>query len=813
MLSIGAMQKGQQNYYLQLAREDYYLNGGEPPGLWRGTGAGDLGLSGVVEGRALTLLLEGAHPQDGHPLTQVQGGKRRHRPGWDLTFSAPKSVSVLWSMADDAARPALQEIHFAAVKAGLGYLEDEIAVTRTGKAGRNREPAGIVAATFEHHTSRAQDPQLHTHALVINVCTDADGRTRTLESPSLYRSKMAAGAVYRAELSALLEREFGLSCVRRGSVFEVAGVSESVMREFSKRRAQIEKALAEVGYSSAAASAVATLNTRRVKGHAALSDLLGHWQETGAMLGWGTEHAAELLSGARAPKRNVFLETAAACNKAAERAVERENYFSARDFTRYLAEEAQGRGIDAGQVREARDAYFAHSADIVRLGRYQGELAYTTRETMAEENALFEALMRGKDGEFAGVSRQTIEGVIATRRRFDPEQAEALRHIAEAGGNVRTVSGMIGKSKGELLHAARLAWELEGFEVHGAAPGGNMAKGLSRETGIAADTLKNVLRDIGRGRLRLHEKSILVIDEAGMISTRMIRQAVEAAVGAGARLVLAGDVKRLPVVEAEGEQRTASAFSTEIERGRDGRVKEASAAFTSGSAEHGLRAYAERGLLSVESDRAKAMEALISAWKETGVRGPEDSLILAGTRREATVLNRMAQEERKRAGQIHGEGISIPDTDERLYIGDRLLFAKKSRVYGVENGSKGKVIAIDTAKQILTVRLDEGDPARFSLTDYAHVRPAYAVTAHEGQGAAAERAFILAGGSMRERDIARVAASRAGGETRVFSDVQEAGEALARQVRQTDRTRQKETARAADDRREPQPTYSADLDM
>ncbi len=275
MLSIGAMKGGQQSYYLELAREDYYLKGGESFGLWHGQGASDLGLSGVVKDEALTRLLEGFHPTEDRSLIQQQQYKdRTHQPGWDLTFSASKSVSVLWSQADEATKNTLQAAHFAAVKAALNYLEEEIAVTRKGKGGVDKEPARLIVATFEHHTSRAQDPQLHTHALVLNACTDANGKTGTLESKGLYQAKMAAGAIYRAELAFQLEQQLRLTAERKESVFEIAGVSESLIAEMSKRRAEIEKALAEGGYSSAAAAEIAAFSTRQTKGHIAQKELM-----------------------------------------------------------------------------------------------------------------------------------------------------------------------------------------------------------------------------------------------------------------------------------------------------------------------------------------------------------------------------------------------------------------------------------------------------------------------------------------------------------------------------------------------------------
>lgn len=133
MLSIGAMAKGQGGYYLDLAREDYYLEGGEPPGKWWGTGADEISLHDAVQKPDLQSLLKGFAPE-GSPLIQ-NAGEQDHQPGWDLTFSPPKSVSVLWSQADEATRRTIQEAHHAAVTEALRYIEEEASFSRRGKAG------------------------------------------------------------------------------------------------------------------------------------------------------------------------------------------------------------------------------------------------------------------------------------------------------------------------------------------------------------------------------------------------------------------------------------------------------------------------------------------------------------------------------------------------------------------------------------------------------------------------------------------------------------------------------------------------------
>src|SRR3954471_16661486 len=188
MLSIGKLSAGQAKYYLDQAEgrvdvvdsiadglEDYYFGGGEARGEWIGSAARELGLSGAVEPEELRRVLAGLHPRDGSPLRDA--ASRVRLAGFDWTFSAPKSVSVLFGVGDAALRASVREAHDRAVREALGYLERSAAAVRRGPAGAVVEPvSGFVAAGFRHRTSRAGDPQLHTHLLVANVARGSDGR-------------------------------------------------------------------------------------------------------------------------------------------------------------------------------------------------------------------------------------------------------------------------------------------------------------------------------------------------------------------------------------------------------------------------------------------------------------------------------------------------------------------------------------------------------------------------------------------------------------------------------------------------------------
>jgi conjugative relaxase-like TrwC/TraI family protein len=215
MLSIGKLAARQADYYLEQAHgrvtragavssgvEDYYLGGPEAAGEWIGTGLRLLGLGGTVGEDALRRLLAGEHPGTGELLGR---SKQSRVPGFDLTFSAPKCVSVLFGVGDDRVRGAIRRAHDSAVADALGYVERHAAVTRRGVGGVHAVPGrGLVAAAFRHRTSRAGDPQLHTHVLVANLTLGADGRWSALDGRRLYAHAKTAGYVYEARYRGLL---------------------------------------------------------------------------------------------------------------------------------------------------------------------------------------------------------------------------------------------------------------------------------------------------------------------------------------------------------------------------------------------------------------------------------------------------------------------------------------------------------------------------------------------------------------------------------------------------------------------------------
>ncbi|MBW3619787.1 MAG: relaxase domain-containing protein, partial [Actinobacteria bacterium] len=377
MLNIGRMAPGSHDYYLSVVAagaEDYYLARGEAPGRWLGRGLEAVGLDGKVEAEQLRRVLAGDHPATGERLAKHPA---RKNPGFDLTFRAPKSVSLVWAFGDPEVAAQVVAAHDAAVEAAIGYVEREAARTRRGAQGRERvDVDGVIAAGFRHRTSRAGDPLLHTHVLVANlVRTCDDGVWRTLESRRLFLHAKTAGVLYQAQLRHELTVRLGVAWepVVNG-LADIAGIDRELIDGFSRRRQAILERLEERGESSAKAAQVATLETRAAKeGRATEAELRTGWASRATALGHDPAQVARVL-GRHQPGR-VDLDRLVADLVDDEALTEKAATFTRRDLLQAVAERVPD-GAPVEEVERVADAVVAAGRrELVTLGPRRGQLA------------------------------------------------------------------------------------------------------------------------------------------------------------------------------------------------------------------------------------------------------------------------------------------------------------------------------------------------------------------------------------------------------------------------------------------------------
>ena len=521
---------------------------------WHGEGAESLGLGQRVGKRKFVSILSGQVPGTDIILGRVIDGERQHRPGWDMTFSAPKSVSL---EALYRGRRAVMHAHDEAVRATLDWIEREHLQTRgydpaTGR--RPREAAdGMIAATFRHMASRSNDPQLHTHAVVANMTRNADGKWRSVEPTLLRRNRRVFGAWYRNDLAKRL-RELGyeLTPTTVGGLpsFEIAGWSREWLEAFSTRRRDILRHMADEGleYTTANAQAAA-LATRGRKAEPVRGELARLWRNRAADLGLVEARRDRKARPVRAPEQ-ARLSPLEAAWEAMQHLEERRSVFRRTDLLAAALGRDPGRHshgeLEAAIDRLRRDRHLADTRS--------GDL--TTRRTLQAEREVIAAMREGQ-GRAAPLAD---EGAVAARldgTALTDGQRDAVRTILLSNDRTVGVQGFAGTGKTRMLkEIVRLAGDRP---VIGLAPSSAAARVLALEAGIGTATLQWMLArygNLGDGP-ELQEArdrfkgAVIVVDEASMIGTVQMRnlQHVAERIGA-ARLALVGDRLQLRSVEA-----------------------------------------------------------------------------------------------------------------------------------------------------------------------------------------------------------------------------------------------------------------------
>ena len=795
------------SYYANLGQEEYYVGGAEPPGTWWGNGAEVLGLKrgSIVEAETFRNLLTGLSIDGATKLVQNAGSEKR-LSALDLTWSAPKSVSAAWSAASAARRKQIESASERALHKALGKFDELCGVTRRGKAGERTEKAGLVGAVFRHNTSRGipgsvPDPNLHWHVVICNVATRSDGSTGSLDARELFRKnmKMALGAMFRAELSKEMEQLglFSYRPERNGRVaswFELSAVPPVLVDEFSKRRKEIEKWLRKNSVSGAKAAEKAATATRREKESFNQGELFDEWRQVAAEHGL-TERQLEACFQAKLRPRNESKEAQRAVADALNGITSSHSHFSKLELIRFAAEASQARGVGIDQITEHVSAALSNPLVAVRLQNDGSGPRYTTPEMLAMEKRMLDAAIRLAKGNSHHVSVAAVDEVVGRFPTLRAEQADAIRHITSTGG-ISCVNGMAGTGKTFMLNVAREAWEGAGLNVIGTALAAKAAKGLQSGSGIESVHIHRLLREIESGERSPSAKSVIVVDEAGMVGTRLMDKLVALASRSGSKLVLIGDHRQLQAIEAGSPfrgiaERVGSKELSDIIRQRSKWARKAVAEFAEGKAESALGRHYERGLLDIADDREEAMERIASDWVSSAGRvSPKEILAFVGTRMEASAVNRLCQDKRRLAGHISQDSISCGGDD--FHIGDRVIFTRNNAALFVDNGSTGTVVGLGSKE--LSVQLDDGLTVRIDIQAFEDLSLGYAVTTHKGQGVTVERSLVLAGGPMTDRELSYVQGSRARGTTKFYTDVLSGGEDVAALAKQMAKSRAKDLA-------------------
>ncbi|HAS8629175.1 TPA: conjugative relaxase [Vibrio vulnificus] len=770
------------DYYEELAEEDYYTKGGEPLGIWFGKGAILLGLKGQIEREDYRSVMSGFSP-NGEALCQNSGEK--HRAGYDLCFSPPKSVSVVWARANPEMKKKIQNAQYEAICSAISFLERHAAVTRRSHNGVKREKViGLTVATYEHSTSRALDPQLHTHCLVANLAPRFDGTWGTLESRDLFLWQASAGAVYKAELAFQL-KGLGLSIERYQDTFQIAGVPASLCEHFSKRAHDIRDRLNSVGVSSGKSSFgdIAVLDTRTKKQEVNRESLFTYWNSKMDELGF-TQNVLESIIGKgydfNSP--DVIFDEIAVLEKVSEK----KSVFRKQDIYKAAAEMAQLSGEAASRV-ELTVKRLLLDEDIVFLTKdsKQNEL-FTSRHILEAERNLIKYARQLKESKGMQVSSGIVELAVSKLRAsgiaLSEEQQEAVWDVCSSS-QISVIQGAAGSGKTASLQAIRYAYESQGFKVIGASVAKLAANNLGSETGIQSFTIARLLADIEKGQIQIDGRTLILIDEAGQLGSIDLSYLLNNVIDSGAKIVLIGEDKQLDAISHGGALRYlsrpdvvgASRIET-IRRQRDEWARKAVMLLRNGQAKASLLMSHNKGLVEIGHDSAMTRALLVESWKRYRLYNPDkQAIVLAQTWRDVQSISQELREILQSEGQVGDENLrfscSVSDKILRFdfSVGERVRLTKNDYRRDFSNGVLATISSLTQLTDGTTnfcLTSDDGRFLRFNSKDYCDeygnifLAHAYAVTIYSSQGITVDGdSFVLCSSGM-DRAYSYVAGSR-----------------------------------------------------
>ena len=813
LVSIGKV--SDSAYYEDYARVS------NSPGRWYGKGCKQM--FGIEQGMPLTIpaegergelmrALEGINPRTGEVMKL---SKNRSTYGYDVTFSPPKTFSILASLAPDTKlRDQLWQAHRQAVDATLAWMEGELMVGRRGHAGRDGTVNQTIAvAEFDHETSRKDDPQMHTHCVMVGYGNGEDGKLGALDTTKFWSGKpnhekivSTLGEIYGAYLRrATDDLELPVSWqkrTQRGKIgWEIRGIVPKIHKEFSRRRVQVEAQMEAVGLSadaSHAARQAATLDTRQNKSERLARELRPEWINRLASLGMTPEKLVNRVRDEWEKAKNVSNNIPT--DTVLDTLVTSSPTFTRHDLVGAICSAAP-QGLTIEEAETLADTML-QSGEIVCVTRTLASenmnLGYSERyitKTLWEREQAVLALARRTQHvppDEAVANQNLATNTIAANPGLDIEQQNVLRYML-TGENVTIVEAGPGTGKTYVLGKAAQAWHTQGCPVVGLSVAWRAANEM-RSVGIdsmalAAWKAENHTIPLG---------AVIVVDEASMISTTDLADLIEEADRAGGRVILIGDSRQLGAIENGGlfpllSTELGAVTMTTNRRQVTNWEREMLSDLRRGDAVRVVSALVEHGRVLLSPTPEGATAKLLSDWRVARAAG-EEVVILSATREGRDSLNALAHASLLASGVVDGTGVTVPSSDkhdglvEREYLpGEQIKCLRKQSWRGnitTYNGTEATYMGSN--RGLHTLRLTDGREIRVT-NDYLtnHTDYAYASTIHSSQGrtvgtaararqedtgATAGHCFILAPETLA-LESAHVALSRATDTTTLYSYV------------------------------------------
>jgi conjugative relaxase-like TrwC/TraI family protein len=817
VVDVAKLSVGREDYYLREVannREEYLTGHGESPGRWLGHGAAALGQQCTATTEAFVRMFHGRHPTTGQLLGRPHG--EGGVPAFDVVFRPTKSVSLLYGLGDAHLAGVVLEAHHQATEQALGYLEEHVGARRGHGGCEHVAGDGLVAVGFDHRTSRAGDPLLHTHVIVANRVQGPDGRWTALDGRDLYRHRLAADAIYRGAYQRQLSRSLGVewSEADRYGNREVAGIPDELVRAFSKRVDAID--LEVEGLESEGRVRTPKLvkwvvhATRQAKRQEAPATLAERWraearQNDADVPGLlrdvlGRPADAEPGPDAGTDPARTFDQLAGPQGLTAQAST-----FARQDVIAALG--VQLVAADRTWLESLADRFLAERAVSVVAERAVEERRYATPELLGVEQRLVAAAIGRQGDQVAVCSPETVRHALAEHPTIGEDQAGMVRDLCRGGAGVGVVVGKAGTGKTFALGVARHAFALNGYRVMGTAPTGIATTSLEAEGFEEVATVDRLLveldqaaRPSGQRPARggnaavepvLDARTVLVVDEAGMVGSRKLTRLLDHAHQTGAKVVLVGDDRQLGAIDAGGgfrglRLRLGASVLTDNRRQQAAWERDALELVRDGQVDQAVVAYREHDRVVATRSKTELTLQLVRDWwgahqeieaAETAGEPGKDAVILAWRRDEVDRLNTVCQQAMAHNHRLGTEQLQIGD--RAFHVGDQVVCGRNDlRGLGVANGTRGTITALDVAQRSITIRTEQDRQVTLDADYLDRPTPkgrrvvdlAYATTGHKAQGLTRWRALVRLTG-QEDANWLYVQLSRARYDTRLFTIV------------------------------------------
>jgi conjugative relaxase-like TrwC/TraI family protein len=675
-----------------LEHSDYYDEGRRVQGEWHGQGAELLGLHGEVTREQFEAVREGLHPETGEFLRPRHSADRIGEDGseqskgrslYDLTFSAPKSISIQALVGGDE---RLIAAHDKAVREALAEAENYAAArVRLKGANEDRATANWIVAAYRHDTSRELDPQLHTHAVTANLTYDGvEGRWKALQASGLYERRVYLTEIYR---NALAREVYGLGYEiepRRDSKgrdhgFEIRGVSDELLEKYSVRSAQrdaaIERFIEEHGRKPTNNEvAVLVRESRADKLTEISTQRLRKLQQARLFPEEGRALKDLHKKSLKRPRHTPFepFQEAESLQHAKEHLFERSSVVREHELMTEALRHGRGK-IDRHQLRGALELEQSQGS-LIRAGN---NLA--TRESLEREQRMIAAV----DGGVGRYERLGGKREFSPSERLREEQLRAVHQILDSHDFAVNLRGAAGTGKTATLTEIARGLREAGREVLAVAPTRGAVEELQKVGFRDAMTISRLLEDL-KAQTALHGR-VLVVDEAGMVSGRQMEGLLKLAKREDARILFSGDTRQLQSVEAsdalrilEQESRMKSVSLMAVQRQTQAEYRDAIQTLRH-SPEQGLEKLEQLGAVREVSYTERA-QAVASAYRELTSDSNRTVLVVAGTHEEIGKITEAIREDMKQHGELDRGVVS-----ER-YVSQQWTEAQKKDLVNYKSG-------------------------------------------------------------------------------------------------------------------------------